>query len=170
MAEAMDDESKDSKGEIDEGLYSRQLYVMGREGQRRMATSDVLLIGLDGVGVEVAKNVILAGVKSVTLLDDTPASWMDMGAQFYVSEASLGKPRWATFVDGGAAGWHVPGSRRPARKPPVHCPMARSDATPLTSATRCPFVPLPLPLLVTLSRVTVMGRNAPPCRTLSSPS
>ena len=96
MAEAMEDESKDSKGEIDEGLYSRQLYVMGREGQRRMATSDVLLIGLDGVGVEVAKNVILAGVKSVTLLDDTPASWMDMGAQFYVSEASLGKPRWAT--------------------------------------------------------------------------
>ena len=51
--------------------------------------SNVLICGLDGVGVEIAKNVILAGVRSVTLLDDTPASWMDLGAQFYVTEADL---------------------------------------------------------------------------------
>ena len=38
---------------IDEGLYSRQLYVMGREGQARMATSDVLIVGLNGLGVEI---------------------------------------------------------------------------------------------------------------------
>lgn len=31
--------------EIDEGLYSRQLYVMGHEAQRRMAASDVLIVG-----------------------------------------------------------------------------------------------------------------------------
>ena len=31
--------------EIDEGLYSRQLYVMGHEAQKRMAASDVLIIG-----------------------------------------------------------------------------------------------------------------------------
>lgn len=30
---------------IDEGLYSRQLYVMGHEAQKRMASSDVLIIG-----------------------------------------------------------------------------------------------------------------------------
>ncbi len=33
------------KEEIDEGLYSRQLYVMGHEAQRRMAASDVLIVG-----------------------------------------------------------------------------------------------------------------------------
>jgi ubiquitin-activating enzyme E1 len=38
---------------IDEGLYSRQLYVMGREGQARMATSNVLICGLNGLGVEI---------------------------------------------------------------------------------------------------------------------
>ena len=39
--------------EIDEGLYSRQLYVMGREGQAKMAASNVLIVGLNGLGVEI---------------------------------------------------------------------------------------------------------------------
>lgn len=30
---------------IDEGLYSRQLYVMGHEAQKRMQASDVLIVG-----------------------------------------------------------------------------------------------------------------------------
>jgi len=81
--------------EIDEGLYSRQLYVMGREGQARMAVSDVLIVGMNGLGVEIAKNVILAGVKSVTLHDPTPTSWLDLSAQFYLGEAELGQPRAA---------------------------------------------------------------------------
>lgn len=34
-----------TEAEIDEGLYSRQLYVMGHEAQRRMAASDVLIVG-----------------------------------------------------------------------------------------------------------------------------
>jgi ubiquitin-activating enzyme E1 len=42
-------------GEVDESLYSRQLYVMGREGQARMAKSDVLIVGLNGLGVEIGE-------------------------------------------------------------------------------------------------------------------
>ena len=79
--------------DIDESLYSRQLYVFGHEAQRKMAGSNVLIVGLNGLGVETAKNVILAGVKSVTLHDNTPASWADLSAQFYLDEADLGKPR-----------------------------------------------------------------------------
>ena len=78
---------------IDEALYSRQLYVMGREAQLRMGASNVLIIGLNGLGVEIAKNVILAGVKSVTLHDDLPVTMLDLASQFYLSEASVGKPR-----------------------------------------------------------------------------
>jgi ubiquitin-activating enzyme E1 len=44
---------------IDEGLYSRQLYVMGREAMERMATSNILISGLGGLGVEIAKNICL---------------------------------------------------------------------------------------------------------------
>jgi ubiquitin-activating enzyme E1 len=42
--------------EIDESLYSRQLYVMGHEAQRKMAVSNVLIMGLNGLGVEIGEN------------------------------------------------------------------------------------------------------------------
>ncbi|KAG2531635.1 hypothetical protein JM16_000715 [Phytophthora kernoviae] len=83
---------------IDEGLYSRQLYVMGREAQVRMGESNVLIVGQNGLGVEIAKNVVLAGVKSVTLHDDTPASSLDLASQFYLTEADIGKPRATVSV------------------------------------------------------------------------
>ncbi|KAH7476625.1 Ubiquitin-like modifier-activating enzyme 1 [Phytophthora ramorum] len=89
----------DQSGSIDEGLYSRQLYVMGREAQLRMGASNVLIVGLNGLGVEIAKNVILAGVKSVTLHDDTPASTLDLASQFYLTEADVGKPRAAVSLN-----------------------------------------------------------------------
>ena len=65
--------------EIDEGLYSRQLYVLGHEAMRRMACSDVLISGLNGLGAEIAKNVILGGVKSVTLHDTKDCRLADLG-------------------------------------------------------------------------------------------
>ena len=43
-----------------------------------------------------AKNVILAGVKSVTLHDTAPTTWLDLSAQFYLSEKDLGQPRAAS--------------------------------------------------------------------------
>lgn len=70
--------------DIDESLYSRQLYVLGHEGQRRMAGSSILIVGCDGLGVEIAKNVILAGVKSVTVFDPVAASYFDLASQFYL--------------------------------------------------------------------------------------
>ncbi|XP_049960406.1 ubiquitin-like modifier-activating enzyme 1 [Schistocerca serialis cubense] len=79
--------------EIDEGLYSRQLYVLGHDAMRRMASSNVLISGLGGLGVEVAKNVILGGVRAVTLHDEVACTISDLCSQFYLSEASLGKNR-----------------------------------------------------------------------------
>lgn len=40
-------------GNIDEGLYSRQLYVLGHEAMKRLTASNVLLVGVDGLGVEI---------------------------------------------------------------------------------------------------------------------
>ena len=79
--------------QIDEALYSRQLYVLGHEAMRRMAGATVLIVGLKGLGVEIAKNVVLAGVKSVTLHDDAPVALSDLSAQFFLTEADVGKPR-----------------------------------------------------------------------------
>lgn len=80
-------------GDIDEGLYSRQLYVLGHEAMRRMASSDVLVCGARGLGVEIAKNVILGGVKSVTLHDTGACEMGDLSSQFFLTEANLGQNR-----------------------------------------------------------------------------
>lgn len=78
---------------LDEDLYSRQLYVLGRDAMKKMQESKILIIGLGGLGEEIAKNVILAGVKSVTLFDETLATMNDMSSKFYLQESDIGKPR-----------------------------------------------------------------------------
>lgn len=60
---------------------------------KRMAVSHVLIIGLSGLGVEIAKNVTLAGVKSVTLSDPTLVTISDLGTQFFLRESDLGQRR-----------------------------------------------------------------------------
>ncbi|XP_069501606.1 ubiquitin-like modifier-activating enzyme 1 [Ambystoma mexicanum] len=78
---------------MDEGLYSRQLYVLGHEAMKRMQNSNVLISGMRGLGVEVAKNIILGGVKSVSIHDQGNAEWADLSSQFYLRVADLGKNR-----------------------------------------------------------------------------
>ncbi|XP_049268863.1 ubiquitin-like modifier-activating enzyme 1 [Rhipicephalus sanguineus] len=79
--------------DIDENFYSRQLYVIGRDAMVRMAQSDVLISGMGGLGVEIAKNVILAGVRSVTIHDEQVCSAVDLSAQYFLSEDTLGENR-----------------------------------------------------------------------------
>ncbi|KAF2458969.1 putative ubiquitin-protein ligase [Lineolata rhizophorae] len=82
-----------SNGGIDESLYSRQLYVLGHEAMKRMSASNVLIAGLRGLGTEVAKNIALAGVKSLTLYDPNPAKIADLSSQFFLRPDDVGKPR-----------------------------------------------------------------------------
>jgi len=88
-----------SENEIDENLYSRQLYVMGHEAQKRMACSNVLIVGLDGLGVEIAKNIILAGVKTVALLDNRLVEMSDLSSQFYLAESDIGQQRASSCAE-----------------------------------------------------------------------
>lgn len=48
---------------------------------RRMAAANVLIAGMRGLGVEIAKNVILSGVKSVTVQDEGTTVWADLSSQ-----------------------------------------------------------------------------------------
>src|SRR5438270_9566397 len=85
-------------GEVDESLYSRQLYVLGHEAMKRMGSSNVLIVGLRGLGVEIAKNIALAGVKSLTLFDPKPATLADLSSQFFLHPEDVGQPRAAVTV------------------------------------------------------------------------
>jgi len=85
--------SENGSGGIDEGLYSRQLFVLGKEAMEKMQKSNVLISGMKGLGIEVAKNVCLAGVKSVTIHDQGKVEMSDLSSQFYLTEEDLGKSR-----------------------------------------------------------------------------
>ncbi|XP_020583193.1 ubiquitin-activating enzyme E1 2-like [Phalaenopsis equestris] len=84
--------------EIDEDLHSRQLAVYGRETMRRLFASNVLVSGLQGLGVEIAKNLVLAGVKSITLHDEGNVELWDLSSNFYLSEDDVGKNRATACV------------------------------------------------------------------------
>ncbi|KAF1965337.1 ubiquitin-activating enzyme E1 [Bimuria novae-zelandiae CBS 107.79] len=89
---------KNAEGDIDESLYSRQLYVLGHEAMKRMGQSHILVTGLRGLGVEIAKNIALAGVKSLTLYDPNPAALQDLSSQFFLHPEDVGKPRASVTV------------------------------------------------------------------------
>lgn len=67
--------------QIDEGLYSRQLYVLGIDAMKRMAKTSILIAGANGLGIEIAKNVILGGLKQVTLYDNKVTQYSDLSSQ-----------------------------------------------------------------------------------------
>ncbi|CAF3320403.1 unnamed protein product [Rotaria socialis] len=79
--------------EIDEGLYSRQLYVMGREAMHQLASAHVLISGMRGLGVEIAKNIILGGAKSVIVHDCGNVEYADLSSQYYFTENNIGQNR-----------------------------------------------------------------------------
>lgn len=71
---------------IDEGLYSRQLYVLGIDAMKRMAKTSILIAGANGLGIEIAKNVILGGLKQVTLYDNKVTEYTDLSSQVSVND------------------------------------------------------------------------------------
>ncbi|XP_066494362.1 SUMO-activating enzyme subunit 1 isoform X2 [Tiliqua scincoides] len=73
--------------------YDRQIRLWGLEAQKRLRASRVLLAGLAGLGAELAKNLVLAGVRALTLLDHRQVSPEDARAQFLVPAGSLGRNR-----------------------------------------------------------------------------
>ena len=52
---------------------------------------ETLIVGLRGLGVETAKNLILAGPATVSLYDPTITSQRDLGSNFYLTEEHVGK-------------------------------------------------------------------------------
>jgi ubiquitin-activating enzyme E1 len=56
---------------------------LGHDAMKKMQASNILISGLGGIGVEIAKNIILGGVKSVTIHDDKNTSIEDLSSQVF---------------------------------------------------------------------------------------
>lgn len=70
--------------EQETALYDRQIRVWGADAQRRLSKAHVLVGGMKGTVAEVCKNIVLAGVGSVTLVDDSPVTEEAMNANFLI--------------------------------------------------------------------------------------
>ncbi len=77
--------------QIDTDLYSRQIGTFGMETMGKLIKMKVLIVGMRGLGVETAKNLILAGPAQVDLCDPTIVQWGDLSSNFYCRESDVGK-------------------------------------------------------------------------------
>lgn len=73
-------------------LYDRQIRLWGAQAQERIRSANILLVSLRALGTEIAKNLTLAGISSLTIIDDEVVNEEDFGAQYFVREEDIGKP------------------------------------------------------------------------------
>ncbi|KAI8975986.1 sumo-activating enzyme subunit 1 [Pilobolus umbonatus] len=74
-------------------IYDRQIRLWGIDAQQRIGQAHILIGGMRALTDEVCKNLALAGVASLTLIDHTTIVYEDLGAQFFLRESDIGKNR-----------------------------------------------------------------------------
>lgn len=72
-------------------LYDRQIRLWGIESQEKLRAANVLLVGMRGLGSEIAKDILLSGINSLTILDDGVVTEEELSKNFLLSQDSLGK-------------------------------------------------------------------------------
>ncbi|KAL6584285.1 SUMO-activating enzyme subunit 1B-1 [Orobanche minor] len=75
--------------EQETALYDRQIRVWGADAQRRLSKSHILVSGLKGTVIEFCKNIVLAGVGSVTLNDDRVVTEDLLSANFLIPHGEI---------------------------------------------------------------------------------
>ena len=74
-------------------LYDRQIRLWGVQAQEKIRSANILLVGMKALGTEIAKNLVLAGVGTLTILDSEIVTEDDLGAQFLLSQDQIGQNR-----------------------------------------------------------------------------
>ena len=78
---------------INVNLYSRQISTYGLDIMLKINNMKVIILGMGGLGVEIAKNIILTGVSEISFFDDKICSISDLSSNFYISEEDVNKKR-----------------------------------------------------------------------------
>jgi ubiquitin-like 1-activating enzyme E1 A len=74
-------------------LYDRQIRLWGVQAQEKIRSASILLITLSALSNEIVKNLVLAGIKSITIVDHALVTEADLGAQFFISQSDIGLNR-----------------------------------------------------------------------------
>ncbi|XP_066141922.1 SUMO-activating enzyme subunit 1 [Euwallacea fornicatus] len=76
---------------VETELYDRQIRLWGIESQERLRAANILLIGVRGLGSEIAKNILLSGINSLVILDDGEVTEEEQIKNFLINRDSVGK-------------------------------------------------------------------------------
>ncbi|KUJ12918.1 uncharacterized protein LY89DRAFT_687844 [Mollisia scopiformis] len=74
-------------------LYDRQIRLWGVQAQEKIRNANILLITMKALANEIAKNLVLAGINSITIVDHELVTKNDLGAEFFITEADVGTNR-----------------------------------------------------------------------------
>jgi len=74
-------------------LYDRQIRLWGLDAQKRLRAARICLIGLRGLGCEIAKNLVLSGINSMKLVDGSVVTEEDATSQFLAPRDKIGENR-----------------------------------------------------------------------------
>ncbi|GAA5870664.1 hypothetical protein JCM8547_005024 [Rhodosporidiobolus lusitaniae] len=78
--------------EEEAALYDRQIRLWGAAAQSRLQAARVLLAGrFRGIAVDAAKNIVLAGVGGLTLLDGEDLAVEDLGSNYFARGEEVGR-------------------------------------------------------------------------------
>lgn len=69
------------------------LAKLKTDRMHRLRSARILLVGLRALATEVAKNLVLAGVGSLTVVDHGLVTEEDLGSQFFISQEHIGQNR-----------------------------------------------------------------------------
>ena len=76
-----------------EERYSRQIGTYGMETMKKLSEFKIFIYGMRGLGVELAKNLILMGIKEVTICDENLVKINDLSSNYILTENDVGKVR-----------------------------------------------------------------------------
>ena len=76
----------ESKDNIDHDKWSRQIRAYGIEITKILSNLKLLIIGLRGFGLEVAKNIILSNPNQVSIFDNEICKINDLGSNYFLTD------------------------------------------------------------------------------------
>ena len=78
---------------FDEQFYSRQTAAVGINFMNKFSKLKIFIYGLNGLGIEIAKNLILSGPKKIMIYDKKKITKEDLQCNFFITENDIGFPR-----------------------------------------------------------------------------
>ncbi|KAF7768155.1 hypothetical protein Agabi119p4_7398 [Agaricus bisporus var. burnettii] len=73
--------------------YDRQMRLWGIEAQQRMRNAVILVVRMRGVATEAIKNMVLAGIGKLVIVDAENVAEEDLGCGFFFREEDVGQKR-----------------------------------------------------------------------------